>query len=106
MLLVVLLELSTLRSRVGPRPARISRVRLLVFVVLGLVIGARGSSGDERPDPVMRVSSSAGEGVETNLRASSSVFGRATGFDPGVTWSFRRPKSEFRLFSSVPLIES
>ena len=85
MLLVVLLELSTLRSRVGPRPARISRVRLLVFVVLGLVMGARGSSGDERPDPVRRVSSSAGEGVETSLRASSRVFGNVTGFDPGVT---------------------
>ena len=85
MLLVVLLELSTLRSRMGPRPARISRVRLLVFVVLGLVIGARGSSGDERPDPVRRVSSSAGEVVETSLRASSRVFGSATGFDPGVT---------------------
>jgi hypothetical protein len=85
MLLVVLLALSTLRSRVGPRPASISRVRLLLFVVLGLVMEARGSSGDERPDPVRRVSSSAGEGVETSLRASSRVFGSATGFEPGVT---------------------
>lgn len=85
MLLVVLLALSTLRSRVGPRPARISRVRLLLFVVLGLVMGARGSSGEERPDPVRRVSSSAGEGVDTNLRASSRVFGSVTGFEPGVT---------------------
>lgn len=106
MLLVVLLALSTLRSRVGPRPARISRVRLLLFVVLGLAMGAKGSSGDERPDPARRVSSSAGEGVETSLRASSRVFGSATGFEPGVTWSFKRPKSEFRLFSRVPLIES
>ena len=108
MLLVVLLALSTLRSRTGPRPARISRVRLLLVLLVdfGLAMGARGSSGDERPDPARRVSSSAGEGVETSLRASSRVFGSATGFEPGVTWSFKRPKSEFRLFSSVPLIES
>ena len=85
MLLVVLLALSTLRSRTGPRPARISRVRLLLFVVLGLLMGARGSSGDERPDPARRASSSAGEGVETSLRASSRVFGSATGFEPVVT---------------------
>lgn len=107
-LLVVLLALSTLRSRFGPLPARSSRgLLLLLFVVLGLVTSLRGSSGDERPDPErFRVSSSVGGGVETSFRASSRVFGIVTAVEPGVTWSFKRPKRELRLFSRVPLILS
>lgn len=104
-LLVVLLVLSTLRSRFGPLPARSSSGLLLVD--LGLVTSLRGSSGDERPDPERaRVSSSVGGGVETNLRASSRVLGMVTAVEPGVTWSFNRPKRELRLFSSVPLMLS
>jgi len=107
-LLVVLLALSTLRSRFGPLPASSSRGLLpLLFIDLGLVTSLRGSSGDERPDPVrVRESSSGGGGVETNLRASSRVFGNVTVVEPGVTWSFNRPKRELRLFSSVPLMLS
>jgi len=86
-LLVVLLALSTLRSRFGPLPARSSRGRLLLLGVdLGLVTSLRGSSGDERPDPESAsVSSSVGGGVETSFRASSRVFGMVTAADPGVT---------------------
>lgn len=86
-LLVVLLALSTLRSRFGPLPARSSRgLLLLLFVDLGLVTSLRGSSGDERPDPESaRVSSSVGGGVETSLRASSRVLGKVTAVEPGVT---------------------
>jgi hypothetical protein len=107
-LLVVLLALSTLRSRLGPLPARSSRVLLLLLVVdFGLVTSLRGSSGDERPDPErFKVSSSVGGGVETSLRASSRVLGKVTAVEPGVTWSFNRPKRELRLFSSVPLMLS
>lgn len=107
-LLVVLLALSTLRSRFGPLPARSSRVLLLLLVVdLGLVTSLKGSSGDERPDPERaRVSSSEGGGVETSLRASSRVFGKDMAVEPGVTWSFNLPNKEFRLFSSVPLMLS
>ena len=86
-LLVVLLALSTLRSRFGPLPARSSRgLLLLLFVDLGLVTSLRGSSGDERPDPERaRASSSVGGGVETSLRASSRVLGKVTAVEPGVT---------------------
>ena len=105
MLLVVLLRLSTLRSRFGPRPARISSGRLLVVVDLGLLMAVKGSSGDERPEPV-RVMLSSSAGGETSFRASSRVLGMVTGSEPGVTWSLRRLKRELRLFSSVPLIES
>ena len=108
-LLVVLLALSTLRSRLGPLPARSSRglLLLLVFVDLGFVTSLRGSSGDERPDPQrVRASSSGGGWVETSLRASSRVLGKVTAVEPGVTWSFNRPKRELRLFSSVPLMLS
>ena len=108
-LLVVLLALSTLRSRFGPLPARSSRglLLLLVFVDFGLVTSLRGLSGDDLPDPErVRASSSGGGGVETSLRASSRVFGNVTAVEPGVTWSFSRPKRELRLFSSVPLMLS
>lgn len=112
-LLVVLLAaervLSALRSRLGRRPARSSRGRLFVVLVVGfgLVDSPRGSSGEERPERVMlggySSSGVAEGGVETSLRASSRVLGMMGLLG---TWSFSLPKRELRLFSSVPLMLS